>query len=227
MRIGAHPGVLPASVPAGTDFEKLKWTPGIYDSVSLALADNPLIESVQVAPRIASSEILVETKLRNAGNDAGHVRAEAGGHRRGRAAAPAAAAASHGDARGGRVEDRAADGEARRRAAVDAGGPVPLRARDRDRRRLAAHALRHARVPLRHADAARLPQRQAVLPARLEHHAAPLLRGPRRRALCRGTRRGCASCWSRSRSRCTGTPSASASARCPTSGSTSPTRPAC
>ena len=65
VRIGAHPGVLPASYPAGTDFEKLKWTPGIYDEVSLQLADNPVIESVQVAPRIATSEILVETKLAN------------------------------------------------------------------------------------------------------------------------------------------------------------------
>ena len=67
VRIGAHPGVLPATYPAGTDFEKLKWTPGIYDDVSLQLADNPVIESVQVAPRLASSEILVETRLRNAG----------------------------------------------------------------------------------------------------------------------------------------------------------------
>jgi beta-galactosidase len=65
VRIGAHPGVLPATFPAGTDFEKLKWTPGIYDEVSLELADNPVIESVQVAPRIASAEILVETTLRN------------------------------------------------------------------------------------------------------------------------------------------------------------------
>ena len=31
VRVGAHPGVLPATYPAGTDFEKLKWTPGIYD----------------------------------------------------------------------------------------------------------------------------------------------------------------------------------------------------
>jgi hypothetical protein len=65
VRVGAHPGVLPATYPAGTDFEKLKWTPGIYDEVSLQLADNPVIESVQVAPRIATSEILVETKLKN------------------------------------------------------------------------------------------------------------------------------------------------------------------
>ena len=66
VRIGAHPGVLPANYPAGTDFEKLKWTPGIYDEVSLQLADDPLVDGVQVAPRIASGEILVETKLRNA-----------------------------------------------------------------------------------------------------------------------------------------------------------------
>ncbi len=51
VRIGAHPAVLPANVNAGTDFEKNRWTPGIYDSVSLALADNPVIETVQVAPR--------------------------------------------------------------------------------------------------------------------------------------------------------------------------------
>jgi beta-galactosidase len=67
VRIGAHPGVLPATYPAGTDFEKQKWTPGIYDQVSLQVADDPLIESVQVAPRLGSSEILVETKVTNRG----------------------------------------------------------------------------------------------------------------------------------------------------------------
>ncbi len=67
IRIGAHPAAMPASVPAGTDFEKLKWTPGIYDSVSLALSGNPTIETIQVAPRVASSSILVEIRLRNRG----------------------------------------------------------------------------------------------------------------------------------------------------------------
>jgi len=67
VRVGAHPGVLPPSVPPGTDYEKTKWTPGIYDSVSLAIADNPVIETVQVAPQIADSSILVETTLRNYG----------------------------------------------------------------------------------------------------------------------------------------------------------------
>ena len=65
IRVGAHPGVLPANVSAGTDFEKNRWTPGIYDSVSLALADNPAIESVQVAPSRDLKSITVQTALRN------------------------------------------------------------------------------------------------------------------------------------------------------------------
>ncbi|MDO8952566.1 MAG: hypothetical protein Q7U86_08065, partial [Draconibacterium sp.] len=35
IRVGAHPGVLPASVPAGNDYEKRHWTPGIYDDVAV------------------------------------------------------------------------------------------------------------------------------------------------------------------------------------------------
>lgn len=67
VRVGAHPGVLPDTYPTGTDFEKLRWTPGIYDRVSLRLCDNPVIEHVQVAPKIDRSEILVQTKLKNLG----------------------------------------------------------------------------------------------------------------------------------------------------------------
>jgi hypothetical protein len=67
VRVGAHPGVLPPSYPAGTDFEKLKWTPGIYDDVSLLLSDNPVIETLQVAPRLQTSEIVVQTKVKNYG----------------------------------------------------------------------------------------------------------------------------------------------------------------
>ena len=68
IRIGAHPGVLPPSVSAGTDFEKIRWTPGIYDDVSLSLSENPVIETVQVAPKIADSSILVQTTLHNFGS---------------------------------------------------------------------------------------------------------------------------------------------------------------
>ena len=70
VRVGAHPAVLPKGAPAGTDFEKSKWTPGIYDSVSLLLSDNPVIETLQIAPRISTSEIEVEALIRNYGNTA-------------------------------------------------------------------------------------------------------------------------------------------------------------
>ncbi len=67
IRVGAHPGVLPKDIPAGTDFEKLKWTPGIYDSVSLHLSDNPVIETVQVAPRLTEGAVVVQASIRNYG----------------------------------------------------------------------------------------------------------------------------------------------------------------
>lgn len=65
IRLGAHPAVLPDTYPTGSDFEKIKWTPGIYDSVSVIFSDNPRIESVQVAPQLATSEVVVQTRLRN------------------------------------------------------------------------------------------------------------------------------------------------------------------
>ncbi|HEU5080105.1 MAG TPA: glycoside hydrolase family 2 TIM barrel-domain containing protein [Opitutaceae bacterium] len=65
VRVGAHPGVLPASYPAGSDFEKFQWTPGIYDSVSVAFCNNPVVTSVQVAPRVDPRAIVVQTKLAN------------------------------------------------------------------------------------------------------------------------------------------------------------------
>jgi hypothetical protein len=72
IRIGAHPAAMSPRIPAGTDFEKLRWTPGIYDSVSLLLSGNPVLESIQVAPRIGASSIVVQTVLRNYG-EAGSV----------------------------------------------------------------------------------------------------------------------------------------------------------
>ena len=67
IRIGAHPAVLPDNYPAGSDFEKIKWTPGIYDSVSVFFCANPFIETIQVAPRVATSEIEIQTRLQNHG----------------------------------------------------------------------------------------------------------------------------------------------------------------
>jgi hypothetical protein len=65
IRIGAHPGVLPAKVSQGTDFEKNRWTPGIYDDVTLMAMNNPVIATVQIAPQLQSSSILVQTELHN------------------------------------------------------------------------------------------------------------------------------------------------------------------
>jgi beta-galactosidase len=65
IRIGAHPGVLPPMVSHGTDFEKNRWTPGIYDDVSLMVMNNPVISVVQVAPKLTNSSILVQTELHN------------------------------------------------------------------------------------------------------------------------------------------------------------------
>ena len=67
VRIGAHPEAVPSFVPTGIDFEKNRWTPGIYDSVALHLCDNPVIETVQVAPHLNPREIVVQTKIKNYG----------------------------------------------------------------------------------------------------------------------------------------------------------------
>jgi hypothetical protein len=69
IRIGAHPAAVPETAPTGTDNEKLRWTPGIYDAVSVHFSNNPVIESVQVAPRLATSEIIVQTKVVNHGKE--------------------------------------------------------------------------------------------------------------------------------------------------------------
>ena len=49
IRVGADRGALPPGVPTNTDYEQVKWIPGIYDSVSLILAGSPFVASVQVA----------------------------------------------------------------------------------------------------------------------------------------------------------------------------------
>jgi len=65
IRIGAHPGVLPPDSPCGTDFEKTRWTPGIYDSVSVAFTDSLMIETIQVAPKISPRQVLIQATVRN------------------------------------------------------------------------------------------------------------------------------------------------------------------
>jgi hypothetical protein len=73
IRIGAHPGVLPAGNPCGIDFEKLYWTPGIYDSVSVRFTDATTIDAAQIAPQLEPRGIRVQTTLRNAGSKSKHM----------------------------------------------------------------------------------------------------------------------------------------------------------
>ena len=68
VRIGAHPAVLPETIPgAGTSSSKHYWIPGIYDDVVLYACDNPVIETIQVAPRIGTAEVVIQTKVKNYG----------------------------------------------------------------------------------------------------------------------------------------------------------------
>jgi len=63
LRIGAHPGSVPSWVPTGSDYEKPKWTPGIYDDVSIIATTFPYIANIQVAPDIYDSTIQVQAKI--------------------------------------------------------------------------------------------------------------------------------------------------------------------
>jgi beta-galactosidase len=63
IRIGAHPGVLAPAIPAGDDFEKRHWTPGIYDDVSVIFTNYPYIEKIQIATDIHKGAITCQSMI--------------------------------------------------------------------------------------------------------------------------------------------------------------------
>jgi hypothetical protein len=67
IRVGATRDALPPTVASGWDYEKVRYIPGLFDSVELILSGTPNILRVQVAPEIASQTIRVEAVVRNAG----------------------------------------------------------------------------------------------------------------------------------------------------------------
>ncbi len=69
IRIGANPNLLPPGNTAIFDFEKVKWTPGIWDSVLVHVNDGASIVSTQVAPQIEPRQIVVQTRLRNTASE--------------------------------------------------------------------------------------------------------------------------------------------------------------
>ncbi|MGD0261018.1 MAG: hypothetical protein ABSD29_14480 [Verrucomicrobiota bacterium] len=67
VRVGAAREALPPTVASGWDFEKIRYIPGIFDSVELILSGTPNIVRVQVAPEIANQTIRVQAVVRNTG----------------------------------------------------------------------------------------------------------------------------------------------------------------
>ncbi|MGZ5543428.1 MAG: discoidin domain-containing protein [Limisphaerales bacterium] len=67
IRVGATRQALPHSVPDGFDFEKVRYIPGLFDSVELTLSGTPNIVRVQVAPDITNHIARVQTCISNAG----------------------------------------------------------------------------------------------------------------------------------------------------------------
>ena len=63
IRIGADRDAIGRAYPDGFDFEKARYIPGIFDSVTLVLAGTPRIENVQVAPDIAGQRAKVRVYL--------------------------------------------------------------------------------------------------------------------------------------------------------------------
>jgi len=75
IRIGASRESLPETMPRGWDFEKLRYIPGIYDSIQLILTGTPHIVCVQTVPDISAQNLRIVTWVnQQAGSDAAKLR---------------------------------------------------------------------------------------------------------------------------------------------------------
>ena len=54
---------LPDTVTNGWDFEKIKYTPGIYDNVKLIVSGYPFISNIQTAPDIKNEQLRVKAEI--------------------------------------------------------------------------------------------------------------------------------------------------------------------
>ena len=59
IRVGAFRDAVPRPIPSGWDYEKIKFTPGIFDSVELILTGTPHIVRVQAVPEIEKQSVTV------------------------------------------------------------------------------------------------------------------------------------------------------------------------
>jgi hypothetical protein len=67
IRVGAYWDIIPKEVPFGWDFEKLRYMPGIYDSVTIILSDTPNIVRLQTVPDIQNKKVGIQTVINNHG----------------------------------------------------------------------------------------------------------------------------------------------------------------
>ncbi len=67
VRVGAHRELIPKSVPSGHDFEKVRYIPGIYDSVELILTGSPHIMRVEAVPDLPASAVRVHAQVTSIG----------------------------------------------------------------------------------------------------------------------------------------------------------------
>lgn len=67
MRVGADRDAVGPAIPAGFDFEKQRYIPGIFDSVELILSGTPHFTQLQAAPDIEAQAVRVQAVLHNDG----------------------------------------------------------------------------------------------------------------------------------------------------------------
>jgi hypothetical protein len=67
VRVGASLDCVPKSVPAGRDFEKTRYIPGLFDSVELILTGMPYVVRVQAVPDVERGRVTVVAWTRGAG----------------------------------------------------------------------------------------------------------------------------------------------------------------
>lgn len=71
VRVGSYRTSVPRSIPDGFDFEKVRYIPGIYDSVELVLCGSPQVVRVQAVPDLAKKAVRVVATIRGDGPVAG------------------------------------------------------------------------------------------------------------------------------------------------------------
>jgi len=65
IRIYSYKDLVPDTIPVGTDIEKLRYIPGIYDDIELIGTNYPLIKNIQVVPDVENKQVRVVAWIGN------------------------------------------------------------------------------------------------------------------------------------------------------------------